>query len=526
MARAADKSFDPVKGHQAPWTGILGGLLLVSFVAALALVRRNGQAGVPLPVHHLLLPPSLEVASERREFFDILGLLLLTFQFMVSWEFMKRPLERCLTLGAVLCGLGLASVAALRPDAFPGWLAAGGLTGFEISIITGMVLMLPIWLLPLAGWRRSGRTLDTAPPGRAFKTAFWRWAAGAAAMIIVLAIFARHPFYQNRYYQNWRLTFGYIFWGYMLIGLPYAFLTNWLRGKKFEHRQDPGFVLLLLGRGIAGLRWARLRRIIRDARVRTMLRDLGVKYFFLPLMVTFLHQEASNFFRHLPAALNPGAPPAERLNHLYWVIFHGLFVMDTGLSSIGYACSSRWLGNKSRSVEPFWSGWLVALACYPPFNGVVSGYLPYGRSFGGAPYLDPASWSWLSPETAHWLSRTLDMGLGGLTLLMYVVFVWATMSFGLRFSNLTHRGIITRGPYAHVRHPAYIAKNIAWWCESIRRFSSPWQFIFLLGWNCIYFARAWTEERHLGRDPAYRAYCALVDRRFIPRLRKPRKGGK
>ena len=90
------------------------------------------------------------------------------------------------------------------------------------------------------------------------------------------------------------------------------------------------------------------------------------------------------------------------------------------------------------------------------------------------------------------------------------------MAFGLRFSNLTHRGIITRGPYAWVRHPAYIAKNIAWWTMSIQGFSGPLQFLFLALWNVVYYVRAVTEERHLGQDPDYRAYCRHVKYKFIP----------
>ncbi|MBW2459776.1 MAG: isoprenylcysteine carboxyl methyltransferase, partial [Deltaproteobacteria bacterium] len=40
-------------------------------------------------------------------------------------------------------------------------------------------------------------------------------------------------------------------------------------------------------------------------------------------------------------------------------------------------------------------------------------------------------------------------------------------------------------------------------------------------WMCIglfmtYGARAWTEERHLSRDPDFRAYKKKVPYRFIP----------
>jgi hypothetical protein len=34
--------------------------------------------------------------------------------------------------------------------------------------------------------------------------------------------------------------------------------------------------------------------------------------------------------------------------------------------------------------------------------------------------------------------------------------------------------------------------------------------VLLLGLNGIYWLRAWTEERHLGRDPEYRRYAAWI----------------
>ena len=94
------------------------------------------------------------------------------------------------------------------------------------------------------------------------------------------------------------------------------------------------------------------------------------------------------------------------------------------------------------------------------------------------------------------------------------VYAWATVVFGLRFSNLTHRGIITTGPYRFVRHPAYLSKNLLWWMTYLPFLSAEGgsaavqNCILLLAVNAIYYARAKTEERHLLADPAYQAYCA------------------
>lgn len=90
------------------------------------------------------------------------------------------------------------------------------------------------------------------------------------------------------------------------------------------------------------------------------------------------------------------------------------------------------------------------------------------------------------------------------------------MAFGLRFSNLTHRGVVGCGPYRVVRHPAYVTKNLFWWTECLRSSPTPWNVLALLGWNLIYGLRAVTEERHLARFDDYREYCRQVPHRFLP----------
>lgn len=106
--------------------------------------------------------------------------------------------------------------------------------------------------------------------------------------------------------------------------------------------------------------------------------------------------------------------------------------------------------------------------------------------------------------------------LQAIVLICFAVYTWATLAFGLRFSNLTNRGIIDHGPYRYVRHPAYISKSIAWWAEFGGRFSSPWHPIVMLLFCGVYGLRALSEERHLSADPEYRAYKKRVPYRFIP----------
>lgn len=88
------------------------------------------------------------------------------------------------------------------------------------------------------------------------------------------------------------------------------------------------------------------------------------------------------------------------------------------------------------------------------------------------------------------------------------------MAFGIRFSNLTYRGVLTSGPYRFTRHPAYLSKNLFWWCSSMPFLVTSESVVdmirntvFLGVVSGIYYWRARTEEAHLlGEDPKYRAY--------------------
>jgi protein-S-isoprenylcysteine O-methyltransferase Ste14 len=167
-----------------------------------------------------------------------------------------------------------------------------------------------------------------------------------------------------------------------------------------------------------------------------------------------------------------------------------------------------------RSTEPTLAGWMVALICYPPFWNMAE------RSF--LHYEDNYYWGeWLEP----WPVLKFFWALA--ILCCVTIYVWATVSFGVRFSNLTNRGILTNGPYGLLMHPAYVSKNLSWWLISVpfvvtgSLADALTNCLLLAGINLIYFARAKTEERHLLRDPAYQAY-ALWMRAYGPgaRLRR------
>jgi len=233
--------------------------------------------------------------------------------------------------------------------------------------------------------------------------------------------------------------------------------------------------------------------------VKTAVLSYVVKFFFLPLMLNF-------FFAHLGNFLNlwHAADPSQNFLQFFWqsgyhLIFQGIFIIDTIIFAFAYTFEFRFLKNKIYSVDPFLSGWVVALICYPPFNLAVGDFIPFTKNA-----------TWL---VDGWFSGFLKIGI----LIAFIIYVWATIALGFKASNLTNRGIISTGPYRFVRHPAYISKNIAWWFEYIP-FLNPALFLSLLVWNVIYILRAFTEERHLRLDPDYRKYEKKVKWRFVPGL--------
>lgn len=226
-------------------------------------------------------------------------------------------------------------------------------------------------------------------------------------------------------------------------------------------------------------------------------RGWAIKAFFLPLMFVYVTNDLVGLWTA------PFLPSPLDFEHIFPRLLDLLYLIDVLLAVIAYALTLRVVDSHIRSVEPMLGGWLVCLICYPPFNGVTGHFLQYDQ--------DGLFWG---KVFAPW--PALYVLWGSVILFLVAVYAWSTAAFGLRFSNLTNRGIITNGPYRWTRHPAYICKNLSWWMISVPFIAGAgWpqavQSCLLLGGvNLIYFVRARTEERHLGADPAYVAYSEFI----------------
>lgn len=190
-----------------------------------------------------------------------------------------------------------------------------------------------------------------------------------------------------------------------------------------------------------------------------------------------------------------------------------LYLVDVHIATVGYILTLKPLDAHIRTANPYGMAWVAALVCYPPFILMNGGPLDY--------QVNGSDWG-------YWLAghEGLLIAWGIALVLLTAVYSWATMAFGIRFSNLTHRGVITHGPYKYTRHPAYISKNMTWWIGSLPFLvtAGGWvegaRNVALLGLvSGIYYWRAKTEEKHLLADPAYVAYWNWAQANaFIPRL--------
>lgn len=309
---------------------------------------------------------------------------------------------------------------------------------------------------------------------------------------------------------------------YALALIPYYLRHPWLHSKA---------LILLQGLAFTARRWFRPMSRARQARLvsgrwslplkaglsptaRQAALTLLLKFFFAPLMINWCLDHAGSMgdaLLRLWDQVAAGIRGRQLFDaSLYWACFQAILFVDTLLFTLGYLVEWPALGNRIRSVDPTFFGWFICLACYPPFNTVTS------RVF-----------EWQSSDFPQFGNDTAHFAFNVIVLAALAVYSWASIALGLKASNLTNRGIVNRGPYALVRHPAYAAKNLAWWLGALPALHAlfddgEWHrlgyaLLALAGWTTIYALRALTEERHLLMgENGYAEYMGRVRWRFIP----------
>lgn len=337
-------------------------------------------------------------------------------------------------------------------------------------------------------WRNASAGLTRTPAQGSWDKTITKFAGLTASLGFVGMLYWLFPEYTTKspFYQHFWALLKVLVPVMLGLAIPYLYLVD----RRMEQPEDNlwhlGKVVLFQWEGVDG-----------RAAGQQLLGWL-IKGFFLPLMFGYMCSDIVRLYQYDYGKV---VSFRETWEFLYFFLFY----MDVAFGTMGYVMSLRLMDTHIRSSEPTMLGWAVAVVCYEPFWSLIGRqYLQYGSS------LSWGKWLWNEP---------LVYGIWGTTILLLSgVYVWATVIFGGRFSNLTHRGIITSGPYRYTKHPAYIAKNVSWWLISVpfvvteSAAVSLKQCLLLLMVNGIYYLRAKTEERHLSRDPDYVRYAGWIDR--------------
>jgi protein-S-isoprenylcysteine O-methyltransferase Ste14 len=394
---------------------------------------------------------------------------------------------------AVSHGVGLAGLAGVA--LWLGFALHFGMDGPHAALMNVLACGVPmvLWSLFVDKVHRNPSTgIDWDAPPRTVKQVWdisltklaglWATWAGIAALYCIFRWYWR---------GNYLFAMELFGWGAVplfLLSIPYVL---WL-DRRLKQPKDGAWHLGAMLMGLAG--WDR-------EQIGHHLRAWAVKGFFMAFMVSIVPGGYANVIN-----ADFGAIQRDPLALAQWLITL-MFVFDVCFATVGYLLTMRPLDAHIRTANPYMSGWVAALICYPPF--ILMG--------GGGP-LDyhPGTGDWVMWFADHPTIRNL---VGAVLVALTAIYAWATIAFGLRFSNLTHRGILTHGPYAWTKHPAYLSKNSFWWLETLPFLAVTGSMVdavrntaILAMVSGVYYWRAKTEEKHLSSDPDYVAYADWMAR--------------
>jgi protein-S-isoprenylcysteine O-methyltransferase Ste14 len=383
----------------------------------------------------------------------------------------------------------------------------------EIPIHVRILVILAIYAVPIvlieSLYLQHYRLLPRVEWARVdLRRAFTKLVGLYATLLVVAFAYWVFPEYHGAFYRPYWdllwLTLPFV----VVLAIPYLIVMDAVAEQPFDPYYRIGRLLVVWERPPA------------DPQLLQHFLGWVVKAFFFPLMTVYFITNLNSLGQYDTAVIVKTAVAfardlgtnsaalaiSQEFRPLFDLVWSVCMYVDTGVACLGYALTLRWLDAQIRSTEPTTSGWLVALVCYQPFWSILSAnYLAYN-----AEELNWGDWLW------GWDFTYLAWGLA--ILFLMTVYSLATVAFGIRFSNLTHRGIVTDGPYRYTKHPAYLAKTLSWWFVSVPFVvgNTPpgdvvRNIVMLAGLTVIYYARAKTEERHLRRDPVYCEYARWVD---------------
>lgn len=397
----------------------------------------------------------------------------------------------CTNMAINLAGLAgffaAAAIFSLLPD-------VAATTRTMICVLALVVPIAGLELIFLKTHRRRSTGLDFARPRAADTKRVGVKLVGLYGTITSIAVvYWLLPVYHEALFQPFWQAAAVALPIAMALAVPYFLILD-------RYMTDPEDAFYHAGHAFLGRRSNAAGAVLRQ-----YVLGWAVKGFFLPLMFVYLTGTISFLINYDMASL------ATNFIGFYEFVWNATLAIDVVFACTGYVVTFRLLDSHIRTTEPTLAGWLPTILCYYPFWAFFYGaYFAYdgdGLTWGGVLYGYPV----------------LQVLWGSAILVLMIAYALASAAFGLRFSNLTHRGILTNGPYRWSKHPAYVAKNLTWWMIAVP-FISEAGFaeavrlsLLLVSVNIVYYLRARTEERHLSRDPVYVAYATAMNDRALLR---------
>lgn len=339
-----------------------------------------------------------------------------------------------------------------------------------------------------------------------FRRALARYLVWLVVLFCGYQLYLLTPPYSDASYRSTHLLFETFLHWYLWLGLPYFALTLTLKASHKEDYYDPAIRFIHVIKQI-GLRVLRgdsahsIFRVLRKRYNRKVFLNLLMRAYFIPVMVEQVTPMATSSLTLLYR---------EIANHnfigMLMLITVVLWFLDILNATVAYCLESRWLENRSQSIDLTLGGWAVCLSCYAPFNDVT------GSVFAFAPYI-----------ASNRIDDLIFSGLGffyalkTVEILLLATHIFTDVSLGPSVANITHKKLQTRGAYALIRHPGTTTKLTFWFiqCVFYKKFWSAKYLFGYFAWGGIYVLRALTEERHLKKFSAYRDYCKKVKYRFF-----------
>lgn len=309
----------------------------------------------------------------------------------------------------------------------------------------------------------------------------------AVSFLLVCTFFWIADIYSDPWYQRFFDVFFYYVWIIIAIVLVYFFLINiYMTDPKDSYWHFGKFVL---SKGKEGDKKAIQNHVLL----------LAVKAFFLPMMFCYFTNDWL-FFKTV------GTDTIDSFTDFYDQAYRFLYALDICIAVMGYTFTLRLFNSHVRWTERRPGGWLFCIICYAPFGQFIG--RQYLNCFQGGV-------TWTEAFGNH---PAIYVAWGSVILILTVFYVVSESHFGLRFSNLTYRGLVSHGLYKFTKHPAYLAKNVSWWLiyiplVAVDLTQTVRSCLAMLCYNLIYVMRARYEEKCLSEAPEYRQYMEYMENR-------------